>query len=321
MRARVIMLMVAALVAAGCAAGPPPAASPPARPSGASTGAGVNGCGRGPGLEAGRHVLSHGGLRRRFLLALPEGGGPHPVILDLHGLGSGAVQQRAYSRLAEQGTRRGYVVATPQAADGRLGWTLPRTGGPDDTAFLAALLDHLRRTLCVDARRQFAAGMSYGAAMAVSLVCALDGRLSAVAAVAGLNIVRPCQDAPPTTIVAFHGTGDQVVPYEGGHPLRSAPGDLRALGRLVTLEPVERAAAAWAARLGCTGRATARPAGNVRLQRWRTCPGRATLALYTVEGGGHTWPGSADVPRLGPVTRDLDATAVILNAFDRAPSR
>ncbi|PZG03404.1 alpha/beta hydrolase family esterase [Nonomuraea aridisoli] len=213
------------------------------------------------------------------------------------------------------------MVATPQAADGRMGWTLPRTGGPDDTAFLTALLEHLRRNLCVDERRQFAAGMSYGAAMAVSLVCAMDGRLSAVAAVAGLNIVRPCRQAAPTTIVAFHGTGDQVVPYQGGHPLRSAPRDLRSLGRLVTLEPVESAAEGWAARLGCTGRATARPAADVRLRRWRSCPGGATLALYTVEGGGHTWPGSADVPRLGPVSRDLDATAVILDAFDRAPSR
>ncbi|GAA3665229.1 PHB depolymerase family esterase [Nonomuraea antimicrobica] len=321
------LLMAALLMAAGCTAAPPPPSStlpppPSPSPSPPARAAPTSGCQAARRLEPGTHRIRHGGLERRFLLSVPDGPGPHPVILDLHGLNSDAARQSAYSRLADTGARRGYIVATPQAAEGRMGWTLPHTAGPDDTGFLTALLDHLERGLCVRSGREFAAGMSYGAAMATALICELNGRLTAVAAVAGLNLVRPCPRAvPPVTVVAFHGTADRIVPYRGGHPLRDATGGLRELADLVVLDPVEQAADGWAALLGCTGRTTAAQARKVRVRDWKTCRGGATLRLYTIDGGGHTWPGPIDVPWLGTTARDLDATALILDTFDRAPAR
>lgn len=244
-----IALALAALLAAspvaGCSAARQPAPARQAQRSPASPqpdqGPSVqppenrgraSGCSAAPRLKAGRHTMTHDGLRRTFLLAVPKGKGPHPVLLDLHGLGSDAAQESFYSRLAVEGPRRGYVVATPQAADGRMGWTLPGTPGPDD-----------------------------------------------------------------------------------------ATGALRALADLVVLPPVERAADDWARAFGCSGRATTRPATGVRLRTWGSCPAGAAVRLYTLHGGGHTWPGSAEVPRLGATARTLDATALILDAFDRTPAR
>ncbi|MEU8252154.1 hypothetical protein [Nonomuraea sp. NPDC048916] len=323
----VIGVVLAAALAAGCGDGPPspgppsPGASSPGSsavvtPQGASAG-----CAAGPALARGEHLMPFGGLRRRFLLSLPAGPGPHPVLLNLHGLGSNAVEQAVYSRLPEVGARRGYVVATPQSAEGRLGWTLPHTGGPDDTGFLGALLDRLEQGLCVDRRRQFAAGMSLGAGMSAGLVCAMNGRLAGVGLVAGANIVRPCDAPRPTTIIAFHGVADQIVPYEGGTPLRLASERLRRLGELVKLPPVEQAAGGWARALGCAGPADTTPARGIRLRGWKDCRGGVTVRLYTVRGGGHTWPGARDVPRLGATTRALDATGAILDTFDAAPPR
>ncbi|NUT11211.1 MAG: hypothetical protein HOQ38_12120, partial [Nonomuraea sp.] len=270
-------------------------------------------------LASGAHVLTFGGVDRRYLLAVPTGPGPHPVLLNLHGLGSNAAEQAAYSRLPQAGTRRGYIVATPQSAPGRMAWTLPHTGGPDDTAYLTALLDELRRRQCVRPGREFAAGMSYGAGMAASLVCALHGRLSAVAAVAGLPIAQPCDHPAPTTIIAFHGTADHLVPYRGGHP--EATGSLRDLAALVVLPPVEQTMNAWAGALTCTRPATSHPLPRVRLRVWKSCPRGTTLRLYTVYGGGHTWPGPIEVSSLGGTARDLNATELILDTFDRAPTR
>jgi polyhydroxybutyrate depolymerase len=300
------------LLAAQCTAVPSAA-----RPSASVSGAKPATC--ADRLKPGRHTLSFGGLKRRFLLSLPAGRGPHPVLLDLHGLGSSAAQQAAYSRLPEVASKRGYIVATPQAAEGRLGWTLPNTYGPDDTGFLGALLDHLEHGLCADRRREFAAGMSYGAGMATGLICALDGRLAGVAPVAGINIVQPCPEAEPTTIVAFHGTADGIVPYQGGHPLRDSSERLRALGDLITLPPVERVADGWARVLGCTGRTTSAFSATVRVRGWKACDAGVTMRLYTVKGGGHTWPGPIQVRRLGATDPSLDATEVILDAFDATP--
>jgi polyhydroxybutyrate depolymerase len=42
------------------------------------------------------------------------------------------------------------------------------------------------------------------------------------------------------------------------------------------------------------------------------------VALYTVDGGGHTWPGGPAVGRsVGRVSRELDATAAIWEFFAR----
>jgi polyhydroxybutyrate depolymerase len=125
----------------------------------------------------------------------------------------------------------------------------------------------------------------------------------------------------PTTIVAFHGTADRIVPDRGGHPLRDATGDLRKLADLVALAPVEQTMDGWAQALGCSGRTTRGLSEQVRLRGWKSCPAHATLRLYTIDGGGHTWPGPIEVSWLGATARDLDATALILDTFDRAPSR
>lgn len=311
---RVIMLVL--LLVAGCTAAPvssaPISSSPP--PS-------ADGCSKSARLGPGSHTLTFGGLKRSYLLSVPKGRGPHPVLLNLHGLGSSAAQQAAYSRLPEAGSRRGYIVATPQAAEGRLGWTLPHTYGPDDTGFLTALLDHLEQRLCAERRREFAAGMSYGAGMSTGLICAMNGRLAGIAPVAGINIVQPCAEAAPTTIIAFHGTADDTVPYQGGHPLRNSSGRLRVLADMVVLKPVEQVVDAWARVLGCTGRTTSALSSQVRLRGWKSCRDGVSVGLYTVKGGGHTWPGPLRVPRLGATARGLDATDVILDTFDRTPSR
>ncbi|MGW2156617.1 alpha/beta hydrolase family esterase [Nonomuraea sp. NPDC001699] len=269
-------------------------------------------------LTSGSHQLTFAGLTRRYLLAVPDSPGPHPVLLNLHGLGSDAAEQAAYSRLPRIGPERGYIVITPRSAPGRLAWTLPHTAGPDDAAYLAALLDEVEGRQCVHPGREFAAGLSYGAGLAASLVCALDGRLSGVAAVAGIPIAQPCRTPAPTTMVAFHGTADRLVPYGGGHP--ETGGELRNLAALVVLPPVEQTMDAWAAAQRCSPPATTSPQPRVRLRVWASCPRGATLRLYTVEGGGHTWPGPIEVPRLGHTARDLDASRLILDTFDRAPA-
>ncbi|MEV0202241.1 PHB depolymerase family esterase [Nonomuraea sp. NPDC050691] len=337
------VLLCAVLVVAGCTgrggrsptrspsptptsstASPSLSAGPGGRTGSPGPGTSAAGCtGGGPTLREGRNTLQHGGLERLYLLALPRGRGPHPVLLDLHGMGSTAAEHAAYSRLARRGAARGYIVITPQAADDESrSWSLPGHHGPDDAGFLAALLDLVERRACVDRGRVFAAGMSFGAGMAVRLACARDramaGRLAGVAAVAGLNFGAACEHPAPLTVLAFHGTADGTVPYRGGYLGGAMP---RGLVNLFRFSPVERDAREWGRALGCAKGSLTEPARTVRLRAWTGCRGGTSVRLYTLRGGGHTWPGAADTPRLGPTHHDLDATKVILDAFDVTPPR
>ncbi|MFI6291106.1 alpha/beta hydrolase family esterase [Nonomuraea sp. NPDC050790] len=297
---RALRALPAVLLTAACTSGatPPPRAAPAE-------------C----ALKPGRHTLRHGGQERTYLLSLPaKGKGRWPVVLNLHGLGSNAGRQADRSRLPAAGARRGYVIVTPQMARHRMAWTLPGYYGPDDTGFLTTLLDTLVAKGCADASRQFAAGMSYGAGMSMALVCAMKGRLAAVAPVAGLNVVPPCPEAAPTTIVAFHGTGDVTVPYGGGHPFARSPSRLRTLAKLVRLASVEGAAGRWARIMGCPAPRTTKVRAGVRLRAWKDCRQGVSVRLYTIGGAGHVWPRPDGVRR-------VDAAGLILDAFDAVSVR
>ncbi|KAB2350998.1 alpha/beta hydrolase family esterase [Actinomadura rudentiformis] len=273
------------------------------------------GCGRQ--ATTGRHT--YGG--RSYLLTLPKSDGrtPMPVVVDLHGLRSTGFEQAVYSRMATTGSARGFTVVEPEGGGGRTGWKLPGMAeGSADIAYIGSLLDHLERTLCVDKRRVFATGFSNGAGLSAALVCGLNGRLAGVAPVAGLNLARPCPRARPTTIVAFHGTADQIIPYRGGSPFGGdrtrIPAWMDPVDGVFALPPVTALTDQWARTFGCTGTARDAPANEIKRVSHTGCQNGVRVDLYTITGGGHTWPGALPIG-IGRTTDQIDATKVILDTF------
>jgi polyhydroxybutyrate depolymerase len=265
------------------------------------------------------------GQTRSYLLALPADlSAPAPVILDLHGLGESGAEQVSYSGLSGQGPAAGMIVATPNSDNGANSWTLPVLG-KKDSDFMAALLDQLEATRCVDRSRETVAGISNGAGLSDGLICALDGRLAAIFPVSGVNILRPCATAKPTTIIAFHGTADPIVPYAGGPVTLPAGSPLAATLPKVALPTVEATAAGWAQNFGCRAPVDTSPAADIRLRTFSGCGSNATVELYTVNGGGHTWPGATlgatRTKVLGATTHSISATQIIVAAVGTLTTR
>ena len=42
--------------------------------------------------------------------------------------------------------------------------------------------------------------------------------------------------------------------------------------------------------------------------RYAGCEEDATVVLYTIDGGGHTWPGGWPIPGVGKTSKHIDAT-------------
>jgi polyhydroxybutyrate depolymerase len=306
-------------------------------------------------------TLTSGGLERGYLLARPEHADPAhpaPLILEFHGLMSNAEQQAAYSGLAAAATRRGFVVVTPQGSGRVPHWNYPGTRGADDVRFVDDLVAAVGQELAVDERRIFAAGISNGAGLVMTMVSRVRHRLAGVAAVAGANIARA---ASPTAldVLVFHGTADGLIPYAGGRyfqglgrrgraaggigggrrrgPVRrrlqerrgavsGARSRGRAMGGLVNLPavPVEQVVADWARIDGCTGPpATTRIGPDVRHVVYAGGRDGTGVELYAVDGGGHVWPGARDVPApvLGRTTHTIDATALIVERWSMLQGR
>jgi polyhydroxybutyrate depolymerase len=112
-------------------------------------------------------------------------------------------------------------------------------------------------------------------------------------------------------IVAFHGDADPIAPYQGRPSSR--PGE-------IALPAVRQAVSDWASALDCDAApVTSRAAADVELAAYDGCAsGGEDALLYTVLGGGHTWPGAAfDFPReiTGPTTHSISATDLMLSFF------
>ncbi|MFQ3567622.1 MAG: PHB depolymerase family esterase [Aggregatilineales bacterium] len=279
------------------------------------------GCGA-PAPAAGESIrtIEVDGLARTYLLYVPtsyDGAQPVPLVFSLHGFASNPRQQSGFSQwnaIAEEET---LIAVHPAGMGFPLRWSaydVPlgpiRTENVDDVAFFAALIDALSEELCIDPARIYVNGLSNGGGMSVRLACELADRIAAIGTVAGAHFpLDACAPARPVPVIAFHGTADAIVPYEGN--------DL--------LPAVQDWARGWAELNGCDLTPEALPSiGAASAIRYSGCGGAAEVILYTIDDGGHTWPGSPVVlpPFLvGPTNQDLDATRLMWAFFDAHPLR
>jgi polyhydroxybutyrate depolymerase len=226
------------------------------------------------------------------------------LVIALHGLGGSPEGLRDMTGLTAATDSAGGIVVFPEGTGREPGWNIDKlTVGPDDSAFLLALIESLDARVCI-APRPLVTGYSNGGGMALRFACDAPDRVGVVAPVAAT--FPSCASEVP--LIAFHGSADLVVPYEGG----AAPGASR------TLPPVHRAASEWARTLGCDGLPTiSHPAAGIELSTYGNCRLGAAV-LYTVLDGGHTWPGAAielDPGIAGRTTRSISASELMLEFY------
>lgn len=261
-----------------------------------------------------------------------DGARPVPLVLNLHGIASPPGVQRAVSGMAEAAEERGYVVVFPRGtSEGELAsWPVDTRQTDEAVASIGAVIDEVGARVCVDEARTYATGLSNGAMMASRLACDLDDRIAAVATVAGAVAPDDCDADRPVPLMAFHGTADRVLPYEGGvgPGLAEAgvtPEELEdATGATGLLGPADETLAALASRNGCAADAVdEQVAEHVAATIWSGCDDDADVVLYTIEGGGHSWPGgpTADVLAgvLGQTTDEVSANGLMWAFFRDHP--
>ncbi len=268
-------------------------------------------------LDRTNGTIVSSGEEREYLLYVPpryDGAEPTPLVISLHGGATWPAQQRnmsGWNRLADE---QGFLVVYPAGA-GEIGvLDLPRIWPVDresdrarDVRFISELIDALEAAYNIDPTRIYADGMSNGGAMAFVLSCTLADRIAAIGTVAAANS-RPfdwCPDRRPVPMIAFHGTADPIVPYAGGSlgdPLNPVK---------PVYPPVRDWTASWARRNGCgEDPAESVAAPDVTRIEYADCADGAPVVLYTIQGGGHSWPGGKPLPKwwVGPTSDRIDAT-------------
>jgi polyhydroxybutyrate depolymerase len=275
------------------------------------------------------------GVERTYWLA-PPAAPAAPLLVVLHGSGIDGRVMATWTGLATRGPEAGFTTVFPDAVsevwdDAGHG----RKDGVDDAAFVRALVG----CLAPPGGTAVLAGLSNGAFFAERL--ARHGLVDAagIALVAGTarEASRRTEPRPGRAVAALliEGTADPLVPYRGGRgtgPMgwmarRRARRHLVESGGRETVA-AEVVAADWAAANGCTPEPSVESvpgapgaSGGLAAERlhW-TAPGRPSVDLYRVIGGGHGWPGGpqyAPARLVGRIDGYLDATGIVLD-FARA---
>jgi polyhydroxybutyrate depolymerase len=276
-------------------------------------------------------TLVAGGLTRTYVVHVPTGHDlktPVPVVLALHGATMNGPMMAWFSGLNGKSDEAGFIAVYPNGT-GRnssftwnggncCGWAMQHQ--VDDVAFIDALLDDLMRAFPVDPRRVYATGMSNGAVMAYRLASELSGRIAAVAPVAGAVGTEVNRPKRPVSVLHFHGTKDEYIPFLGGRGEQSITG--------TQFCSVDHSIQTWVKLNGCDESPTtdvlSRTGDEMTVTRTTYANGMdgAEVALVVIEGGGHTWPGRrSPAATLGKSVTNVSANDLMWQFFERHPMK
>lgn len=262
------------------------------------------------------------GYDREYRVYVPpsyDGSKAYPVIFTLHGRGGTARGMDKFSGMNPVADDMDFIVVYPQGY-GR-SWHDDRDYGPafdegiDDIQFFNELLDQIENDYVIDTNRLYACGMSNGGFMSMSLACNLSNRIAAVATVTGIMALDPisyCSDAQPTAIMLIGGTGDPIVPYEGGEISDDGSSTIG----------FEEAFEFWRDQNNCLDEVILEDWADqdsddgttVTTHRHTACDSSVTVILYEVNEMGHTWPEGQQYLRekhIGKVSQEFNGAQEI----------
>jgi polyhydroxybutyrate depolymerase len=277
-------------------------------------------------LGVSTHELASGGRKRIYQLDVPAdytGKQPFALVLALHPLSVTYTYMPSVVRFASNAAKYHFVGVAPSGllSSGTPYWDAAPTKQNYDVTFISALIEHLESTLCLNTSEVFSTGISNGAQMSSLLGCRLAERIAAIAPVEGEEYLTPCR-GKPEPILAFHGTADPVLPYDGGGLNATKIANLyyfhgkQPFGLPVPMG-IDKSMQDWALHNRCKpSSTTVRISSQVQKRTWSGC--QAATVLYIINGGGHGWPGQpvrATQKVFGPETAQIDATNLMMTFF------
>ena len=165
--------------------------------------------------------LDQSGVTRSYYVSYPSNAVEStPLIINMHGYGSNALEQRFYSEMDQFAHSQNITVVYPQGFNNSWNvFTFWDASPYDDVEFISSMIDDISENFSIDLNKVYACGMSNGGYMSYRLACDLSDKITAFGSVTGnfmLQIIDPndCLDQDrEIPIIHFHGTNDGVVNY------------------------------------------------------------------------------------------------------------
>jgi polyhydroxybutyrate depolymerase len=305
-----------------------------------------------------KETLTLENVDRSFVVHLPKGYDDkqhYPVVILLHGTNQDSDDMERLTRFNELADKDSVIAVYPSALHGRWNFGIPELPrqdyqrGPyrrrgygypgrypgggypppqrdpeernrqqpaDDVDFFNHMFDKLATKFAVDKARIYIAGLSDGGFMTLKAGCDLADRVAAIGTVgSAMPKTMVCIPSRPLPAIMINGTDDPVVKYDGGKGKN---------GRIATIS-AEDTAKQWAKYNRCAekpdhSKLSAHGKGSMetKVDTYSGCQQDAQVVLYSVKGGGNTWPGGEQYESektIGKTSEDLDANATLWSFF------
>ena len=238
------------------------------------------------------NTIDVAGRTREYILHVPAdygGKAQLPLVIVLHGATQGAASAERMSGMSALADKEGFIAVYPNGTGKLPTWNAGNCCGyaesnkVDDIGFLRGLIGMLEKEYRIDPKRIYVTGISNGAMMSYRAACEMSDVVAAVAPVEGAQNV-PCKPSAPVSVIVFHGTADRLVPYDGG----STPYQV---GPHRTDTSVAETVAFWVKQDGCSATPKRDELAGAHVATYSGCEKGSGVALYTIPGGHHMWPG------------------------------
>ena len=232
-----------------------------------------------------------------------------PLVINMHGYTSDAVQQEFYSRMSDVSNKEGFIVVYPDGISNawNVGWGFGSTA--NDVQFISDLIDYMVKTYHIDQTKVYACGMSNGGFMSYYLACHLGEKIAAIASVTGSMVpgsFDQCASGVTMPVLEIHGNNDQVVPFGGLDPIAL---------------PIEDVVQFWVQKNGCNSSPSVYDIPNTNVSdnttskkfTYNMCDENVEVQFILVDNGAHTWPGG--LIDIDITSKDFSASEEIWNFF------
>ena len=246
-------------------------------------------------------TISDGGLQREYIYYHP-GTAPSncPMVFVCHGYGGNAQDIMDYSEFNALADEFGFAVCYPQGIEDNGGDTFWNVGYDfnqnetvDDVAFLQNLNSYLQTTYSLNPEDVFCTGMSNGGDLCYMLACEASETFRGVAPISGMilqDIMDDCNPSEEVSILEIHGTNDNVTRYNGDPNNNDGWGAYPSMA--ITMSFFNNLFGLTLQGNGNFPNSNTNDGSTVSYDKYGTNQSCTEVWLYTVNNGGHDWPGA-----------------------------
>ena len=242
-----------------------------------------------------------GNFQREYIYFKPSSAPENcPLVFVCHGYGGSAEGIMNYSDFNDLAIEYGFAVCYPQGIDDsngspffNVGYDFQDNETVDDVAFLEDLIGLFSQDNSIDLEKVFCTGMSNGGDFCYLLACEASESFLGVAPISGMimqDIMDNCTPSQHVSILEIHGTQDNVTYFDGDYNNQDGwgayPSIPATIDFYVDMYSLELNSA------GNFPNIVQNDGSTVDFEKYGDDDSCYKVWLYTVNGGGHDWPGA-----------------------------